>query len=96
MAQRIVVLGYEGQALEIPNAMDADACVSSGMLRASVAKWSGPLRDATVLVFSDDYLRTQGNDSVENRYRRAWRNLLRLPMRPKPIEFELDTPIPVG
>jgi hypothetical protein len=95
MAERLVVLGWAGRALEIPSASDAAACVYTGMLRVSLTKWGGPLANATVLQFTGHYLDAVLPGGGEETYRQAWKNLLALPMHPRPVEFELETPIPL-
>lgn len=96
MAERIVVLGLGGKCLEIPSAMDAGASVNMGMLRASLTKWSGPLANATVLVFTHEYLSKYGNPNEVPAHEKAWENLLAMPYRPLAVEFEVETPIPLA
>lgn len=95
MADRIVVLGWGGEAIELFSAMDASAFVDGGMLRASMALWSGPLADATVLQPTVKYLRDHGGENEEG-YTHAFRSIRRLVRESDRCDLELETPIPLA
>ena len=95
MAERIVILGWGGEAIELYDAMDAAAFVDTGMCRASLTKWGGPLANATVLIPERKYLDTIGGEN-EKGYTQAWAVIRKLVRPAARNEFVLTAPIPVG
>lgn len=95
MADRIVVLGWGGEAIELRSAMDASAFVDGGMLRPSLALWSGPLADATVLRPNQAYLREHGGETEEG-YRYVFSTIRKLVRDQDREDLELATPIPLA
>lgn len=49
MSDRIVVLGWEGRALEL-SSPEAELLVKHGHCRVTLTRWGGDLSDATVLM----------------------------------------------
>jgi hypothetical protein len=94
MAERIVVLGWGSEALELDSALDADALVTGGSLRVSFTKYGGPLANAVVLVPTNKLLGRAMENSRKQDHERAFATLQRL--CPRARLFDVDTPITVG
>lgn len=92
MSTRIVLLGWAGEAIEVDSS-EAGAFVDSGMCRASMSKWGGPLADATVLMFRAEYLLAHGGEG-EAGQTQAMKVARKL--APGARTFILEGPIPVG
>ena len=94
MADRIVLLGWNGEAIELKYPGDAAAFVDTGMCRVSLTLWSGPLADATILQIETGWLLKNGGEN-EVGYAAAIAAVEALVRPEERDRFILDVPIPV-
>lgn len=98
MAERIVVIGIGGDALEIANALDADVMVREKTLRVSVTRWGGSLANATVLFPHKKFLGVEWENASPERITQALDRIQRLSLQSRRIKIEerLVVHVPLG
>lgn len=93
MAERIVLLGWAGEALELAP-LDADVLVKDKICRVSFTLWGGPLADAVVLVPHRKALGVSWENAGQEDFAKVMERVKRLCATARP--FTVRSPVPIA